>query len=215
MITVHHLNNSHSHVVLWLLEELGVEYRIALHQRDRQTFMSPASLRAIHPAAKAPTIADNGAVMVESTGIILYILDAYGDGRLRPPPGTAESMRFYQWLTYIEGSAKAPLMGLLRFLRSPDDAGKAQTQAMLTKHLTLIEEALGLDGTIAGVGFSAADIQLTFYEELVEGFGQIEPYPNMQAHLARMRQRDAYIRAEEKGGPVGLMSMFSALRQRA
>ncbi|HEV7786956.1 MAG TPA: glutathione S-transferase N-terminal domain-containing protein, partial [Thermoanaerobaculia bacterium] len=101
MIKVHHLSNSHSHVVLWLLEELGASYEIVRHQRDPQSGRSPQSLRDVHPAAKSPTIEDHGQVMIESAGILLYILEAYGNGRLRPAPDTAEAMRFYQWLTFI------------------------------------------------------------------------------------------------------------------
>jgi glutathione S-transferase len=213
MITVHHLNNSHSHVVLWLLEELEIEYDIVRHQREPLTHLSPETLRAIHPAAKAPTIEDQGIVMVESTGILLYILDAYGNDRLRPAAGTAEAMRFYQWLTYIEGSAKTPLMGLLRFLHVPDPAAAALTHAHLIKHLSLIEQALEGHEAISGGQFTAADIQLCFYEELVEAFGLIGPYPNMHAHLKRMREREGYQRAVKKGGPVGFMEMFSVMRR--
>lgn len=212
MIIVHHLNNSHSHVVLWLMEELGLDYEIVAHRRDPQTFLSPDTLRAVHPAAKAPTIEDNGIAMVESAGIILYLLETYGAGRLRPAPGTADAMRFYQWLTFIEGSAKTPLMRLLQFLYVPDEAGKAQALIYLGKYLDLIEAGLAGHDMIVGDQFTAADMQLAFFEELVEAFGRIGPYPAMQGHLARMRQREGYKRAEAKGGPVGLMEMFGGMR---
>jgi glutathione S-transferase len=211
MITVHHLSNSHSHVVLWLLEELGEPYDLVLHQREANG-RSPDSLRAIHPAAKSPTIEDNGVAMVESTGVLLYILETYGAGRLRPAPGTADAMRFLQWLTYIEGSAKGPTLQFIRLAMGPaDDATRAMVEQMAAAALGLIEAALDGTETIVPGQFTAADIQLAFLEELLEGLGQIESRPNMQAHLARMRQRDAYQRAEAKGGAVGLKEMFSRI----
>jgi glutathione S-transferase len=211
MITVHHLTNSHSHVVLWLMEELGLPYEMVLHRRQSNG-RSPESLRAIHPAAKAPTIEDNGIAMVESTGVLLYLLEAYGEGRLRPAPGTADAMRFFQWLTYIEGSAKGPAMQFMRLGMLPaDDAMRAQIEYMAQTSLGLIESALDGSETIVPGLFTAADIQLGFLEELLEGFGRIDNWPNMQAHLTRMRARDAYQRAEAKGGAVDLKGLFSGL----
>lgn len=213
MITVHHLNNSHSHVVLWLLEELGLDYNIVKHQRDPKTFLSPDTLRAVHRIAKAPTIEDHGLAMVESTGIILYLLESYGGGKLRPKPNTAEAMQFYQWLTYIEGSARAPIAisFALRRAGTPDDNLKAFADESLKRQLTFLDESLAGQDTIVKSMFTAADIQLTFYEELVEGLlGGLDPYANLKAHVARMRARTGYKRAEEKGGPVGFLKMSRA-----
>jgi glutathione S-transferase len=211
VITVHHLTNSHSHVVLWLMEELGLPYEMVLHRRQADG-RSPDSLRAVHSAAKSPTIEDNGIAMVESTGVILYILQAYGEGRLRPAPGTADAMRFFQWLTYIEGSAKGPTMQFIRLATGPaDDATREMVSHMAAAALGQIETALDGAETIVPSQFTAADIQLAFLEELLEGLGQIGMWPNMQAHLGRMRQRDAYKRAEAKGGVVGLKELFSGL----
>ena len=211
MITVHHLTNSHSHVVLWLMEELGLPYEMALHRRQANG-RSPDSLRAIHPAAKAPTIEDNGIAMVESTGVLLYLLETYGEGRLRPAPGTADAMRFFQWLTYVEGSAKGPAMQFMRLAMLPaDDPMRAQIEYTAHTALGLIEAALEGNDTIVPGQFTAADIQLAFLEELLEGFGQIAMWPNMQAHLARMRAREAYKRAEAKGGAVDLKGLFAGL----
>lgn len=207
MLTVHHLGNSHSHVVLWLLEELGTNYRIVHHQRDPKTGRSPQSLRDVHPAAKAPTLEDQGVTMIESTGILLYLLETYGNGRMRPAPGTPESMRFLQWLTYIEGSAKSPLMMIFRLRAAGADP--AQAAEGLKIPLGLIETALEGQAFIAGA-YSAADLQLTFLEEITEAFGYLDGYPNMAAHLARMRATDGYRRAEAKGGPVGMLKLFKA-----
>jgi glutathione S-transferase len=212
MITVHHLTNSHSHVVLWLLEELGLPYEMVLHRRDAVTRRSPDSLRAIHPAAKAPTIEDRGIAMVESAGIMLYILETYGEGRLRPAPGTPEAMQFFQWLTYIEGSAKGPLLQYTRLLGAASgDPMRAMIEQAAAVPLGLIEAALEGNETMVPAMFTAADIQLAFFEELMEGFGQIEAWPNMTAHLERMRARDAYRRAEAKGGAVDLKGLFSGI----
>lgn len=213
MIKVHHLSNSHSHVVLWLLEELGVGYEIVPHQRDPQTGRSPQSLRDVHPAAKSPTIEDHGQVMIESAGILLYILEAYGNGRLRPAPGTAEAMRFYQWLTFIEGSAKAPLMNSFFMSRmAPDDAQRnAMVAEMAQIPLRLIEAELKDQAFIVGDAFTVADIQLCFLEEIVEATGALAGLPRMGAHLERMRSREGYQKAEAKGGPVGIKGLFKAL----
>lgn len=208
MIRVHHLSNSHSHVVLWLMEELAASYELVNHQRDPVTKRSPDSLRAVHPAAKAPTIEDHGLPMIESTGIILYILDAHGGGRLRPPADTPEAMMFFQWLTFIEGSAKGPVIQLVG---AADDQARAAAIQALAKPMGLIEAALQDSETIVPALFTAADIQLTFFEELLEGLGLIGDWPNMHAHLLRMRRRDGYRRAEAKGGPVGLKQMFAEM----
>lgn len=211
MVTVHHLSNSHSHVVLWLMEELGAPYELVQHRRQ-DNGRSPDSLRAIHPAAKSPTIEDNGIAMVESTGVLLYLLETYGEGRLRPAPGTADAMRFFQWLTYIEGSAKGPTLQFIRLAMGPaDDATRTMVEQMAKAALGQIEAALDGAETIVPSQFTAADIQLGFLEELLEGLGQIGNWPNMQAHLGRMRERDAYKRAEEKGGAVGLKQLFAGL----
>jgi glutathione S-transferase len=209
MITVHHLGNSHSQVILWLMEELGLDYHLVGHDRDPRTRRSPDTLRAVHPAAKAPTIEDHGQAMIESTGIMLYILEAYGEGRLRPPAGTAEAMQFFQWLTFIEGSAKGPLLQYFRLrTMAPDDPMRAMIEQAATQPLALIEAALADRETIVPGQFTAADIQLAFFEELIEGLGRLSDWPHMQAHRARMRARDAYRRAEARGGPLDMRTLF-------
>jgi glutathione S-transferase len=212
LITVHHLTNSHSHVALWLLEELGVPYEMVLHYRDPVTKRSPDTLRAVHPAAKAPTIEDRGVAIVESTGIILYILESYGGGRLRPPPNTPEAMLFFQWLTYIEGSAKSAALQFAGLRgRSADDPMRLTIERSAAAALGLINATLDGSETLVPAIFTAADVQLGFFEELLEGMGQIDAWPNMAAHLERMRARDGYQRAEAKGGKVGLKELFSGM----
>ena len=207
MITLHHLSTSHSHVILWLMEELDEPYRLVAHQREPSA-RSPDSLRAVHPAGKSPTIEDHGVAMIESTGIILYILDAYGNGRLRPAPNTPEAMSFFQWLTYVGGSAMPPLIQMIRVLRmTPDDPSRPAMEAAATVPMRLIEAALDGHQTLVPGLFTAADIQLGFYEEILDGRGQLGDWPNMQAHLQRMRARPAYQRAVAKGGPVMMAQM--------
>jgi glutathione S-transferase len=202
MITLHHLSTSHSHVVIWLMEELGEPYAFVAHQREPSA-RSPDSLRAVHPAGKSPTIEDHGVAMIESTGVILYILDAYGKGRLRPAPNTAEAMGFFQWLTYVGGSAMPPLIQMIRALRlAPDDPSRPAMEAAAAVPMKLIEAALEGQETIVRGQFTAADIQLGFYEETLDSRGLLAAYPNMAAHVARMRARDAYQRALARGGPV-------------
>jgi glutathione S-transferase len=207
MITVHHLSTSHSHVILWLMEELGLPYEMVAHQREPSA-RAPDSLRAVHPAGKSPTIEDHGVAMIESTGIILYILDAYGQGRLRPAPNSPEAMQFFQWLTYIEGSAKSQLVALLRLLRlNPDDPSRPMLEASAAVPMQLIDQALAGRETIVPGQFTAADLQLAFYEEIIDSRGRLAEFPNMQAHLARMRARPAYQRAVAKGGPVMMAAL--------
>lgn len=210
MITLHHLSTSHSHVVLWLMEELGEPYDFVPHQREPSA-RAPDSLRAVHPAGKSPTIEDHGIAMIESTGILLYILDAYGRGRLRPAPNTREAMIFFQWLTYLGGSAMPPLIQMIRVLRlQPDDPSRPALEAAAAVPMQLLEAALeGLETIVPGQ-FTAADIQLAFYEEILDSRGQIAAYPNMHAHLEAMRRRDAYQRALAKGGPVIMPALAAA-----
>ena len=147
--------------------------------------------------------------MIESTGIILYLLESYGGGRLRPVPDTPDAMRFFQWLTFIEGSGKTPLMQMFRVRgAAPDDPARIAAEQAAAVPLGLIEAALEGQETIVPGMLTAADLQLTFFEELIEGVGLLDQWPNMHAHLGRMRKRDAYRRAEAKGGPVGLVQMF-------
>jgi glutathione S-transferase len=212
MLTLHHLSTSHSHVILWLLEELGAPYELEKHQRE-PSGRSPNGLRAIHPAGKSPTIEDHGRAMIESTGIILYILEACGEGRLRPAPGTAEAMAFFQWLTYVEASAKGPLVQVIRLQRmAPESPLIAAFEETARAPMQLIEAALDGQETIVPGQFTAADLQLCFYEEILDSRGALGAAPNMRAHLERMRARPAYQRALAKGGPVIMNALSGATR---
>jgi glutathione S-transferase len=216
MLTVHHLNNSRSQRVLWLLEELGVPYEIVRYQRQPD-MRAPAELRAIHPLGKSPVITDNGNTVAESGAIVEYLIDSYGEGRLIPPPKTPERLRYTYWLHYAEGSAMPPLLLKLLFTLMPKRAPallrplvrKVSNQALTTlvnpqlkQHMAYWESELGKSQWFAGNAFSAADIQMSFPLEAAAARAGLEQgHPNAMAFLERIHARPAYARALEKGGP--------------
>ncbi|KQX00360.1 glutathione S-transferase [Massilia sp. Root418] len=222
MIVVHHLNNSRSQRVLWLLEELGLEYDIVRYQRDPKTMLAPPSLRAIHPLGKSPVITDGDATVAESGAIIEYLVEKYGNGRLVPPAGTAEKRRWTYFLHYAEGSAMAPLLMKLVFDRvesSPAPffvkpiakaiAAKVKGSYILPQieqHLDYLEGELGKSPWFAGAEFSAADVQMSFPLEAAAARGGLaRSRPKLMAFLERIHARPAYQRALEKGGPYELL----------
>jgi glutathione S-transferase len=216
MLTVHHLNNSRSQRVLWLLEELGVSYEIVRYQRQPD-MRAPKELRAIHPLGKSPVITDNGNTVAESGAIVEYIIDIYGNGRLVPPPNTPERLRYTYWLHYAEGSAMPPLLLKLLFALMPKRAPallrplvrKVSNQALTTlvnpqlkQHMAYWEAELGKTEWFAGREFTAADIQMSFPLEAASARAGLEDgHPKAMAWLERIHARPAYARALEKGGP--------------
>ena len=216
MLTVHHLNNSRSQRVLWLLEELGVPYEIVRYQR-LPTMLAPPELRAIHPLGKSPVITDNGNTIAESGAIIEYIVSTYGEGRLIPPAGTPERLRWTYWLHYAEGSAMPPLLLKLIFGFMPKRAplllrplvNAISTKALetminpqLKTHMAYWESELSKSEWFAGNDFSAADIQMSFPLEAASARGGLDQnYPKATAWLAKIHARPAYQRALEVGGP--------------
>lgn len=218
MLTVHHLNNSRSQRILWLLEELGVPYEIAHYQRQAD-MRAPSELRAIHPLGKSPVVTDNGNVVAESGAIIEYILDTAGNGRLRPPQGSPERLRYTYWMHYAEGSAMPPLVMKLLVTLMPRRApvlvrplvrrvSQALTRVIdpqLKAHMALWEEALSRHEWLAGDAFTAADIQMSFpLEAAAARAGLAQGHPKAMAFLARIHARPAYQRALQKGGPYEL-----------
>jgi glutathione S-transferase len=216
MLTVHHLNNSRSQRVLWLLEELGVPYEIVRYQRQPD-MRAPKELRAIHPLGKSPVITDSGNTIAESGAIAEYIVAAYGNGRLIPPQDTPERLRYTYWLHYAEGSAMSPLLLKLLFTLMPRRAPallrplvrKVSNQALTTlvnpqlkQHMAFWEGELGKSEWFAGNAFTAADIQMSFPLEAAAARGGLEQgHPRAMAFLERIHTRPAYNRALEKGGP--------------
>ena len=222
MIVVHHLNNSRSQRILWLLEELGLEYEIKRYERDPETMFAPASLRAVHPLGKSPVITDGAATIAESGAIIEYLVERYGAGKLIPPAGSPERLRWTYWLHYAEGSAMTPLLMKLVFDRvetspmpffvRPIARGIAQKvkRSYITPqiglHLDYLEGELGKAAWFAGNEFSAADIQLSFPLEAAGARGGLgQSRPRLTDFLQRIHARPAYQRAIERGGPYQLM----------
>ncbi|NHO32186.1 glutathione S-transferase [Acetobacter fallax] len=216
MIIVHHLNNSRSQRVLWLLEELGLPYEIRFYQRDPKTMLAPPALRKIHPLGKSPIITDGDVTLAESGAIIEYILDQYGEGRLRPPQGTLEYRSFVYWLHYAEGSAMPPIVLKLIFGMLPSRvpfflrpfaaliSKGVETSLInpeLKRHVDYWEQSLDSTGWFAAPEFTAADIQMSFPLEAMSARSKsMQSQPNISAFLQRIHARPAYRRAIEKGG---------------
>lgn len=218
MIVVHHLNNSRSQRVLWLLEELDLPYEIKHYKRDPKTMLAPPELRAVHPLGKSPVITDGDLTIAESGAIVEYLLDRYGEGRLRPPAGTLDRLRFTYWLHFAEGTAMNPLLMKLvfnRILGAPMPFfAKPIAKAIATKvlegfvdpnikrHLEYMEAELGRSEWFAGSEFTAADIQMSFpLEASAQRAGLDDRYPKLLAFLERIHARPAYHRALQRGGP--------------
>jgi glutathione S-transferase len=217
MITVHHLNDSRSQRVLWLLEELGLPYEVKRYQRDPQTMLAPPELRAIHPLGKSPVVDDGEARLAETGAIVEYLLDAHGGPALRPARGTAEGRRFTYWLHYAEGSAMTPLLLKLIFSQIPKRVpllarpvargiargmNERMIDPQLAAHTAYWETELARSEWFAGDAFSAADIMMSFPVETAGsrvGYGGDKP--RLRAFLERIHARPAYQRALERGGP--------------
>jgi glutathione S-transferase len=218
MITVHHLNNSRSQRVLWLLEELGLPYEIRKYERDAQTMLAPPELARVHPLGKSPVITDDAVTVAESGAIIEYLVERYGNGRLAPAIGTPERLRWRYWLHFAEGSAMPPLLLKLIFEKIPQSPMpffvkpiargiSAQVLARmvepnLKRQLDFMEAELGHSEWFAGSDFSAADIQMSFpVEAAAQRAGLDASRPKLMAFLKRIHARPAYRRALERGGP--------------
>ncbi len=218
MITVHHLNDSRSQRVLWLLEELGLPYEIKHYQRDRSTMLAPPELLKVHPLGKSPVITDGDVTVAESGAIIEYLVERFGNGRLVPAPGTLERLRWRYWMHFAEGSAMPPLLLKLVFMRisstkmpffiKPIARGiSAKVLATLVdpnlkRQLDFMEAELGKSEWFAGNDFSAADIQMSFpLEASAQRAGLNSNWPKLMAYLKRIHARPAYARALERGGP--------------
>lgn len=218
MIVVHHLENSRSQRVLWLLEELGLEYRVQRYKRDPETLLAPPELRKVHRLGKSPVIVDGDVTLAESGAIAEYLVDKYGNGRLRPQRGTPAATRYLYWLHYAEGSAMPPLLMKLVFERIPKGkmpffarpVARAISAKVLSTfvmpqirlHMEHMEAELGKDPWFAGDEFTAADIQMSYALEAAAARGGIgEKQPNLKAWLDRIHARPAYRKAVEKNGP--------------
>lgn len=219
MIRLHHLDNSRSQRVLWLLEELQLPYEIKRYARNPKTMLAPDELKQIHPLGKSPVITDDELTLAESGAILEYLVDRYGEGRLAPAPGSPEHLRFRYWMHYAEGSAMPPLLLRLVFDRVSNapmpflirpvaraiakGADQAFISPQLKLHLDYMEREVGKTGWFAGTDFSLADIQMSFPLEAAESRGGLDDSrPNLMNFLKQIRERPAYQRAIERGGPV-------------
>jgi glutathione S-transferase len=226
MIIVHHLNNSRSQRILWLLEELDLPYEVKRYQRDAKTMLAPPELRAVHPLGKSPVISDGDVTLAESGAIIEYLAGKYGarisPAGLVPADGTPERRRYSYWMHFAEGSMMPPLLlklifdriesGPMPFFVKPIARGIAQrakgmmVTPNLERLLTFMEAELGKSAWFAGPNFSAADIQMSFPVEAASVRGGLnESRPKLWAFLQRIHARPAYQRALEKGGKYELL----------
>ena len=223
MIVVHHLNDSRSQRILWLLEELGLDYDIVRHQRDPKTLLAPLALREIHPLGKAPLVVVDGEVLAESGAIVETLAERHGGGRLLPAGGTPAFRRYRYWLHYAEGSAMSPLLLKLVmdriegarmpfFVRPVAHGIVAKVRAgfvdpQLRLHMDYIDAELARNEWFAGETFSAADVQMSFPLEAAAARGVLgDRHAHARAWLARIHARPAYRRALERGGDYAYAS---------
>jgi len=222
MIVVHHLNNSRSQRVLWMLEELGLEYEVKRYERDAKTMLAPPELKKVHPLGKSPVITDGDTTLAESGAILEYLAAHYGKGRFIPARGTPDRLRYTYWMHYAEGSAMPPLLLKLIFTRierapmpffaRPIARKIAQTalasfvEPNLRTHLDYMESELAQRTWFTGEQFTAADVQMSFPLEAARARGGLdESRPKLMAFLARIHARPSYQRALERGGKYELM----------
>ena len=223
MITVHHLNNSRSQRILWLLEELEIPYELKFYERDPKTMLAPRALRNVHPLGKSPVLTDNNNTVAESGAIIEYILKNYGNNKLRPQPNTPEDLLFTYWLHYAEGSAMPPLVLSLVFSQAPqqpmlflvkpvvrgfcEKVLSSYVNPLIKSNIDFIENELKNKLWFTGQEFSAADIQMSFPLEAAAARGYLNSqHPKLMNFLERIHSREAYQKALEKGGAYNLFS---------
>jgi len=223
VIIVHHLENSRSQRVLWLLEELGVDYEVKRYERDKETSLAPVDLRKIHPLGKSPIIEDNGILIAETGAIVEYLVETHGKGKLIPPAGTAERRQYSYWMHFAEGSAMPQLLLKLFFSRIQEAkmpffakpiAKNIASRVLdgyvnpnIASQLEFMESELSKSTWFAGDEMTAADIMMSFpLEGAAVRLGIKEKYPRLHAFLERIHGSSGYKRALERGGPYSLMS---------
>ncbi len=202
MPILHHLNDSRSQRILWLLEELGTPYELKFYQRDAKTRLAPPELTAIHPLGKSPVITDGALKIAESGAIVDYLVRTYGQGRMMPRPGTADYEAYNEWLHYAEGSAMLPLM-LNLYVSRLKVAGSPlhpRIDSEIANHLGYVDSALKGREFFVGQSLTGADIQMSFVGEIADVYERLGPFPNLKSWLSRMHARPAFQRSIEKGG---------------
>jgi len=216
MITVHHLEDSRSQRVLWLMEELQLPYEVKRYERDRKTRLAPPELVKVHPLGKSPVIDDDGRVVAETGAIVDYVVGRYGDGRLIPLAGSDARLDYVYWLHFAEGSAMPPLVMKLIFGTMAERAPKLlkgvvkavtgpvladYVEPNIAKQLAFVESHLAASPWFAGADFTAADIMMSFPLEAAAARADLSATPKVKAFLATIHARPAYVRALERGGP--------------
>jgi glutathione S-transferase len=206
MIRVHHLNESRSQRILWMLEELALKYEIVPYQRDAATRLAPPELKQVHPLGKSPVIEENGRVVAESGAILDYLARWHGGGRFGFAPDDDHWPDYLHWMHYAEGSAMLPLMLNLYTMRLGEAAAPLhpRIQSEIDNHLGYVNGAMAGKQFIVGDKFTAADVQMSFVLEVARAFGKLSGYPDLDAYIDRMHARPAYKRAIERGGPYSM-----------
>lgn len=201
-LIVHHLNNSRSQRILWLLEEIGAPYEIKFYDRDPETNLAPPELLAVHPLGKSPVIEDDGRVVTESGAIVEYLCERHGGASLVPGRGTDDHIRHLEWMHFAEGSAMTPI--LLRVYTARLGAAAAPLEARITQqlesHFAYMESRLRPSGHFVGDALSAADVMLSFPAEIAVMQGMAPHYPGLAGFVNMCHDRPAWRRAREKGG---------------
>ena len=205
MITIYHLETSRSERIVWLMEELGLEYKLERFPRE-STAAAPAPLKAIHGLGKAPVIRDGDTVLAESGAIVEYIVNRYGAGRLAPTPEAPAYPRYLYWLHFAEGSLMSLMLISLVLSRIPEAGASAVTARIgdrVKQMLAFVNVELGDGPWFAGDTFSAADVMMTFPFTTMRHFLDVDtsPYPNIVAYLQRIEARPAYRQAMAIAGP--------------
>ena len=206
MLTVHHLNESRSQRVLWLLEELALPYEVRFYDRDPQTRLAPDALKAVHPLGKSPVLTDGDRTIIETGAIVDYVIRRHGGGRLAPSPGGDDHEAYLQWLHYAEGSAMLPIL-LNMYVARLKEAGaplRPRIDSEIANHLGFVEASLAGRAFFIGETLTGADIMMSFVAEAARAQGRLDAYPALSAGLDRMHQRPAWKVALERGGPYAL-----------
>ncbi|MDZ4778375.1 MAG: glutathione S-transferase [Alphaproteobacteria bacterium] len=205
-IKVHHLNESRSQRILWMLEELALDYEIIAYQRDAVTRLAPPELKKIHPLGKSPVIEDNGRVVAESGAILDYLARWHGGEKFCFAPDDPQWPDYLHWMHYAEGSAMLPLMLNLYTMRLGEAGAPLQPRiaSEIDNHLGYVNAALGGKEFIVGDKFTAADVQMSFVAEVARAFGKLTAFPALDAYIDRLHARPAYKRGIERGGPYSM-----------
>ncbi|OUR77263.1 glutathione S-transferase [Alphaproteobacteria bacterium 46_93_T64] len=202
MIIIHHLNDSRSQRILWLLEELGLEYKVNRYERDAETRLAPPALLEVHPLGKSPVLEEDSLKIHETGAIVEYIIDKYDDGKLAPKRDSIEHIRYTEWIHYAEGSAMLPLLLRLYTSRLGDAAAPLMPRidGETINHFSYLSKSLGENDYFLGDELSAADIMLSFPIEAANMRGGLAKLPNLAEFVKRIQARPAYKKALERGG---------------